>query len=70
VNRYLNTAPIGWNVCDADAYRATIDTTVFDDPMIYMELEPWQGCDVDRELDLDIVRALFKKYVIDKGGYE
>lgn len=70
VHRYLNTAPIGWNVVDAPSYRSTMDTTVFDDPLIYMELEPWQGFDVDREFDLDIVRTLFKKYVLDKGGYE
>lgn len=70
ISRYLNTASIGWNAVDGPSYRANIDTTTFDEALIYMELEPWQGFDVDREVDLDIVRALFKKYVLDKGGYE
>jgi hypothetical protein len=68
--RFLNTACIGWNVIDAAAYMATWDTTTYDDPLIYMELEPWQGFDIDREVDLDIVRVLFRKYILDKGGYE
>jgi CMP-N-acetylneuraminic acid synthetase len=69
-SRYLNTACIGWNAADFAQYRATWDATTYDDPLVYMELEPWQGFDIDREVDLDIARALFQKYVIDKGGYE
>lgn len=67
--RFLNTACIGWNAIDPRAYKETWDTTKYDDPLIYYELEPWQGFDIDRQVDLDIVRTLFRKYILDRGGY-
>ena len=68
-NRRWMNSTLGWCACSVAAYRSTMDTTLLDDPQIFMEVERWQGFDVDTEIDLELVRAMFRKYIIEAGGY-